>query len=150
MLSRFIFFIHLIDKLFEPGRGVIVTMSKSRHRIFSYYSIIIISTQRYLVYRLSEDLVFIVMITFIFLISMFPRNKHSCSLHKLYSSLLRPSKYLYTFSHLFPQTSCTCRVLLSIQQTLQRPFHQLHPSSFPRPSCYDHLGSLTRDLRGEY
>ena len=82
-------FIHLIDKLFEPGRGVIV--SKSRHRISSYYSIIIISTQRYLVYRLSEDLVFIIMITFIFFISMFPRNKHSCSLRKLYSSLLRPS-----------------------------------------------------------
>ena len=50
MLSGFmLFFIYLVHKLFELSRRAVVTTSKSCYLIFSYYSLIIICTQSYLV-----------------------------------------------------------------------------------------------------
>ena len=56
MLSGFIFSIDLIYKLFELVRRAVVTMSKSWYLILSYYSLILIGTQSYLVDGLSEHL----------------------------------------------------------------------------------------------
>ena len=49
----------------------------------------------------------------------FHRISNPCGLHGLHSSILQRSKSFDTFSPLFPQTSCNCRVLFSIQQALQ-------------------------------
>ena len=80
----------------------------------------------------------------------FHRISNPCGLHGLHSSILQPSKSFDTFSPLFPQTSCYCRVLFSIHKLfndLSTTFilHHSHDLLF-----FFQLESLSYDLQGNH